>query len=169
MILILCPCHWRISTTQYKHPNWFVKMTTQSTVTAAISVFPHSRRFFLNMNTCLKSTTESASVHRAARHRHPTRASTRRSKSSTVSRLFFKIEHIFLIVKRDFGYRKVVYRGIAKNMNRFHVLFGCANLLMCIRDGLIVEFCKGQLCQFSKITTLSEHIIGWNCCLFHQN
>ena len=46
-----------------------------------------------------------------------------------------KVEHIFLIVKRQFGYNKVVYRGISKNMNRFHVLFASANLLMCIRAG----------------------------------
>ena len=46
-----------------------------------------------------------------------------------------KVEHIFLIVKRQFGYSKVVYRGIAKNMNRFNVLFVSANLLMCIRAG----------------------------------
>lgn len=46
-----------------------------------------------------------------------------------------KVEHVFLIVKRQFGYDKTAYRGIAKNMNRFHMLFGCANLLMCIRSG----------------------------------
>jgi len=60
-----------------------------------------------------------------------------------ISSVRCKVEHIFLIVKRDFGYRKVVYRGIAKNMNRFHVLFGCANLLMCVRAGRTDEFCKG--------------------------
>ena len=54
-----------------------------------------------------------------------------------------KVEHVFLIVKRDFGYRKVVYRGIAKNMHRFNILFGCANLLMCIRAQRTEEFCKG--------------------------
>ncbi|MDO4575616.1 MAG: IS5/IS1182 family transposase, partial [Planctomycetia bacterium] len=54
-----------------------------------------------------------------------------------------KVEHLFLIVKRDFGYRKVVYRGLAKNMNRFNVLFGCANLLMCVRAGQKVRFCEG--------------------------
>lgn len=46
-----------------------------------------------------------------------------------------KVEHVFLIVKNYFGYKKVVYRGIAKNMNRFNVLFACANLVMCIRAG----------------------------------
>lgn len=44
-----------------------------------------------------------------------------------------KVEHPFLIVKRQFGYCKVAYKGIAKNMNRFNILFACANLLMCIR------------------------------------
>ena len=51
-----------------------------------------------------------------------------------------KVEHPFLIVKRQFGYCKTAYRGIAKNMNRFHMLFGCANLLMCIRGGRADEF-----------------------------
>ena len=51
-----------------------------------------------------------------------------------------KVEHPFLIVKRQFGYCKTAYRGIAKNMNRFHMLFGCANLLMCIRGGRTAEF-----------------------------
>ena len=46
-----------------------------------------------------------------------------------------KVEHAFLIVKRDFGYRKVVYKGIKKNLHRFHMLFACANLLMYIRSG----------------------------------
>lgn len=54
-----------------------------------------------------------------------------------------KVEHAFLIVKRQFGYSKVVYRGIAKNMNRFHVLFASANILMCIRGGRTKEFCMG--------------------------
>ena len=44
-----------------------------------------------------------------------------------------KVEHPFLIVKRLFGYGKVVYRGIRKNMNRFNILFCSANLLMCAR------------------------------------
>lgn len=46
-----------------------------------------------------------------------------------------KVEHPFLIVKKQFGYAKVVYRGIKKNMNRFHILFASANPLMCLRAG----------------------------------
>jgi len=52
-----------------------------------------------------------------------------------------KVEHPFLIVKRQFGYREVVYRGIAKNLNRFHVLFASANLVMCSRADRTREFC----------------------------
>ncbi|MBP3837085.1 MAG: IS5 family transposase, partial [Pyramidobacter sp.] len=59
-----------------------------------------------------------------------------RRKSSTRS----KVEHVFQIVKRYFGCHKTAYRGIAKNMNKFFVLFGCANLVMCIRAGRAEEF-----------------------------
>ena len=52
-----------------------------------------------------------------------------------------KVEHVFLIVKRYFGYCKVSYRGITKNMNRFYVLFASANLVMCLRAGRTKEFC----------------------------
>jgi IS5 family transposase len=46
-----------------------------------------------------------------------------------------KVEYPFLIVKRRFGYRKTVYRGIAKNLHRLLVLFASANLLMFARSG----------------------------------
>jgi IS5 family transposase len=41
-----------------------------------------------------------------------------------------KVEHPFLVVKRDFGFTKTRYRGIAKNLNQLHVLFASANWLM---------------------------------------
>jgi len=41
-----------------------------------------------------------------------------------------KVEHPFLIVKRDFGFTKTRYRGIAKNLNHLHLLFASANWLM---------------------------------------
>ncbi len=53
-----------------------------------------------------------------------------------------KVEHPFLIVKKQFGYRKVVYRGLAKNLNRFYVLFASANLVMCMRAGRTADFCS---------------------------
>ena len=41
-----------------------------------------------------------------------------------------KVEHAFKIIKDTFGFRKVRYKGIAKNLNKLNVLFACANLLM---------------------------------------
>lgn len=55
-----------------------------------------------------------------------------------------KVEHPFLIVKKQMGYAKVVYRGIEKNMNRFHILFASANLIMCNRAGRTQEFIGGM-------------------------
>ena len=53
-----------------------------------------------------------------------------------------KVEHPFLIVKRQFGYCKTAYRGIRKNMNRFFMLFASANLVMCLRANRQEEFCS---------------------------
>ena len=39
-----------------------------------------------------------------------------------------KVEHSFRIVKCLFGYKKVSYRGLAKNENRLYALFTSANL-----------------------------------------
>ena len=41
-----------------------------------------------------------------------------------------KVEHAFKIIKDTFGFRKVRYKGIAKNLTKLNVLFACANLLM---------------------------------------
>ena len=45
-----------------------------------------------------------------------------------------KVEHPFLIVKRQFGYCKTVYKGLKKNLTRFFTLFASANLWMCLRS-----------------------------------
>ena len=39
-----------------------------------------------------------------------------------------KVEHAFRIIKCQFGYKKTVYRGLAKNENRLYAMFACANL-----------------------------------------
>ena len=41
-----------------------------------------------------------------------------------------RVEHPFLIVKRDFGFTKTRYRGIAKNQHHLQMLFASANWLM---------------------------------------
>lgn len=46
-----------------------------------------------------------------------------------------KVEHPFRFVKVQCGFRKTVYRGIQKNLNRLQVLFASANLYVCARAG----------------------------------
>ena len=41
-----------------------------------------------------------------------------------------KVEHPYLVLKRDFGFTKTRYRGMAMNLNRLHVAFASVNLLM---------------------------------------
>lgn len=41
-----------------------------------------------------------------------------------------KVEHVFRIIKCQFGYRKTAYRGFSKNENRLYAMFACANLYM---------------------------------------
>ena len=58
------------------------------------------------------------------------------------SRVRSKVEYVFLIIKRLFGYRKVWYRGLVKNQTHAFILGSCANLFMlaqsgwCMGDGL---------------------------------
>ena len=39
-----------------------------------------------------------------------------------------KVEHVFRIIKCQFGYKKTVYRGLMKNANRLYAMFASANL-----------------------------------------
>ena len=39
-----------------------------------------------------------------------------------------KVEHAFRIIKCQFGFRKVVYKGLMENENRLYAMFACANL-----------------------------------------
>ena len=45
-------------------------------------------------------------------------------------------EHAFRVVKRQFGYLKVRYRGLTKNTAQLHTLFALANIWM-VRHRLI--------------------------------
>jgi IS5 family transposase len=50
-----------------------------------------------------------------------------------------KVEHVFQIVKVKFGYSKVAYRGIAKNLNRLHMLFMSVNVYMLAQSGRLAR------------------------------
>jgi IS5 family transposase len=41
-----------------------------------------------------------------------------------------KVEHVFGVIKRVFGFQKVRYRGLAKNLHRLEVTAALTNLFM---------------------------------------
>jgi IS5 family transposase len=49
-----------------------------------------------------------------------------------------KVEHVFRIVKRQFGFTEVVYRGMKKNLNRLFALLASANAYMLVKSGRMV-------------------------------
>jgi IS5 family transposase len=51
-------------------------------------------------------------------------------KNTTKSRVRAKVEHVFRILKRVFGFDKVRYRGIAKNHHRLCACFALVNLYL---------------------------------------
>ncbi|MGM0914306.1 MAG: IS5 family transposase [Pseudomonadota bacterium] len=54
------------------------------------------------------------------------------------ARIRAKVEHPFHVIKNLFGYRKVRYKGLAKNQAQLFSLFGLANLVLSTR-------CKGRV------------------------
>lgn len=77
----------------------------------------------------LKSPRARAFINKRAYRNRPLSDSdkeTNRWKSSTRSR----VEHVFGTVKGFFGFKKVRYRGLAKNENCLNVLFALSNLFM---------------------------------------
>ena len=59
---------------------------------------------------------------------NPRSVEARQEKSKASIRA--KVEHPFRYVKQMFGYSKVRYRGLQKNMERIHLLLGFSNLLI---------------------------------------
>lgn len=49
-----------------------------------------------------------------------------------------KVEHVFAVVKRLFGYRKTRYRGLRKQMLQSYIMFALANLYLADRKSLSV-------------------------------
>ena len=47
------------------------------------------------------------------------------------SKLRAHVEHPFRVIKQQFGYRKVRYKGLAKNTNQLYMLFALSNLYLC--------------------------------------
>lgn len=51
------------------------------------------------------------------------------------SRVRSKVEYVFLVIKRLFGYRKVRYRGLEKNRTHAYILGASANAFMLAQSG----------------------------------
>ena len=51
-------------------------------------------------------------------------------KNQSKSRVRAKVEHTIGVIKRVFGFRKVRYRGLAKNLHRLEVTAALANIYM---------------------------------------
>jgi transposase, IS5 family len=54
-------------------------------------------------------------------------------KNRTISRVRAKVEHIFRVLKRQFGFTKVRYRGLDKNTNPLFAAFALVNIVMAKR------------------------------------
>ncbi|MGF6880324.1 IS5 family transposase [Paraburkholderia sp. MM5477-R1] len=53
-----------------------------------------------------------------------------RGKNRNKSKIRARVEHVFAVVKRLWGFTKVRYRGLAKNANRAFVALALANVCL---------------------------------------
>jgi len=63
-------------------------------------------------------------------HRHRSLSEEERDRNRTKSKVRAKVEHVFLVIKRIFGWAKVRYRGLAKNTHWLQISCGLANLYL---------------------------------------
>jgi IS5 family transposase len=66
-------------------------------------------------------------------HRHRPLSETARARNRTKSKVRAKVEHVFLVSKRIFGWSKVRYHGLAKNTHWLVISCGLANLYVARR------------------------------------
>ena len=66
----------------------------------------------------------------AKAHRHRPLSEEERTTNRTKSKVRAKVEHVFLVIKRIFGWTKVRYRGLAKNTHWLQISCGLANLYL---------------------------------------
>ncbi len=71
-------------------------------------------------------------------HRHRPLSEAERARNRTKSKVRAKVEHVFLVIKRIFGWSTVRYRGLAKNTNWLLVMCGLTNLYLARRRLLAV-------------------------------
>ena len=60
----------------------------------------------------------------------PNLSSSQRKRNRKQSSIRARVEHVFRVIKRQFGFTKTRYRGLAKNAVQVNMLVGLANLYM---------------------------------------
>eukprot|EP01038_Epipyxis_sp_PR26KG_P018130 gene18132-biopygen5350 len=77
-----------------------------------------------------------------------------------------KVEHPFRVLKRQFGFTKVRYRGLAKNTAQIVTLFALGNLWLVLNHSKLgyVEFPEAAL--ISSEFFLGSAIWSGNCCRY---
>jgi len=76
---------------------------------------------------------EAKSFIQAKASRHRSLSEAERVCNRTKSKVRAKVEHVFLVMKRIFGWAKVRYRGLTKNTNWLFVTCGLTNLYLARR------------------------------------
>jgi IS5 family transposase len=76
--------------------------------------------------------------HKGSRHRKLTR--TERERNRNKSRVRAKVEHVFGVMKGQFGFTKVRYKGLSKNAHCPFVSCALVNLVMAKKPLLIFQF-----------------------------
>jgi len=71
-------------------------------------------------------------THEKGRRNQPLDDATK-ARNRTKSKVRAKVEHVFAVIKRVFGFTKVRYRGLAKNAHALLVLCALTNLYMARR------------------------------------
>jgi len=71
-------------------------------------------------------------THEKGRRNHPLDEAAK-ARNRTKSKVRAKVEHVFGVIKRVFGFTKVRYRGLAKNAHALFVLCALTNLYMARR------------------------------------
>lgn len=69
----------------------------------------------------------------AKSHRHRSLSEDDQARNWTKSKVRAKVEHVFLVIKRIFGWSNVRYRGLAKSTHWLFISCGLANLYMARR------------------------------------
>jgi len=57
-------------------------------------------------------------------------SSKQKKRNKRLSKVRSKVEHPFRVIKHLWGHRKTRYRGLAKNLHQFYMLFGLSNVYM---------------------------------------